>query len=493
MSKPLTSWFVWGFSLTVAGSAFAQAAGTSGSVSVSSADGATSDASASAAAPKEAAPADASASAAAPPKGEPEAAPFEPYESGFPPEGNVLELGIFGGAIFPNSDHNLRYEAYPQKPYATGAELGARLGYYPLSFLGLEAEGMAAASKVKDTETSAALYALRGHLVLQAPLPYVTPFILGGFGTLGAISRTMANDADPAWHFGIGAKFPLTHALAIRLDSRDTLTSNQQKDGQAQTFEILVGLSSTIERSRKQPPPPPPDSDHDGYIDSEDQCPAEQGVAPNGCPADTDTDGVLDKDDFCPREAGPAPKGCPDPDPDKDGVPLPCDLCPKEVGVKPDGCPIRDKDGDGIFDDKDKCVDKPETKNGFEDEDGCPDTVPEAVKKFSGVIEGIYFDKNKATVTAKSKPVLGNAAKVLNSYPSIHLEISGHTTSEGDPAVNQRLSQERADAVKQWLVDNGVAPERLKTRGAGAEEPIADNKKAAGREKNRRIEFKVLQ
>jgi OOP family OmpA-OmpF porin len=89
--------------------------------------------------------------------------------------------------------------------------------------------------------------------------------------------------------------------------------------------------------------------------------------------------------------------------------------------------------------------------------------------------------------------VLGSAAKVLQTYPSISLQISGHTSSEGDAAVNQRLSQERADAVKQWLVDNGVPPERLKTRGAGPDEPIADNKTAAGREKNRRIEFKVLQ
>jgi OOP family OmpA-OmpF porin len=303
----------------------------------------------------------------------------------------------------------------------------------------------------------------------------------------------MANDSDPAWHFGIGAKIPITHVLSARLDLRDTLTQNTQQDGQAQTFEVLLGLFTTVERSRKEPPPPPPDSDHDGYIDSEDQCPQEQGIAPRGCPADTDSDGVLDRDDFCPREAGPAPNGCPDPDPDHDGVPLPCDQCPKEVGVKPTGCPIRDTDGDGIFDDKDKCVDKPETRNGFEDDDGCPDTIPDAVKKFSGVIQGISFDKNKATIRPQSKATLANAATVLKNFPSVNLEISGHTSSEGDAAVNQRLSQERADAVKQWLVDNGVPGERIKTRGAGADEPIADNKTAAGREKNRRIEFKVLQ
>jgi len=483
MCKALTCWVVGGIVLSVAGNALAQTADTSASLSVSSKDGATSDASANAATPPVSPP---------PPDA---AQSFDPYEPGLPPEGNVLELGIFGGAIFPSSDHNLRYEAYPQRPYTAGPEIGARLGYYPASFLGIEAEAMSAASKVKNSETSAALYAARAQLVLQAPTPYVAPFLLIGVGRLGAISRSMANDSDPSWHVGIGTKAPLNHLLSLRLDVRDTLTRNVQQNGQAQTFEILLGLSATVERSRKEPPPPPKDSDHDGYPDSEDQCPSESGVAPHGCPADTDSDGVLDKDDYCPREVGPAPKGCPivDLDPDKDGVPLPCDQCPREAGVKPDGCPIRDRDGDGILDDKDKCVDKPETKNGFEDEDGCPDTVPEAVKKFSGVVEGIYFDKAKATIRPQSKGVLANAAKVLKEYPSISLEISGHTSSEGEAAVNQRLSQERADAVKQWLVDNGVPPERLKTRGAGADEPIADNKTAAGREKNRRIEFKVVQ
>ena len=82
---------------------------------------------------------------------------------------------------------------------------------------------------------------------------------------------------------------------------------------------------------------------------------------------------------------------------------------------------------------------------------------------------------------------------MLKEFPSISLEISGHTSSEGDKAFNQKLSQERADAVKQWLVEKGIPSDRIKTRGVGADEPIADNKSAAGRTKNRRIEFKVVQ
>lgn len=420
---------------------------------------------------------------------------FEPYVAGYPPEHNLLELGVFGGVLVPAKDQNLVDEHFPQRRFRVSPELGGRLGWYPLSFLGIEGEAMGALSKVKDEGSRAMFFAGRGQLVLQAPLPYVVPFLTGGVGKLGVISRPVGADSDVAWDFGVGAKVALSHALSLRLDLRDNLTANSAHDGQAHSFEALLGLSAVIERTRKEPPPPPADTDHDGVLDRDDKCPSEVGVMPGGCPADSDGDSVLDRDDYCPKEAGPAPKGCPivDPDPDKDGVPLPCDACPDEVGVKPDGCPIRDKDGDGIFDDKDKCIDKPETKNGFEDEDGCPDTIPEKIKKFTGVVEGIYFDQGKATIRKQSTPVLDGAVKVLKEFPSISMEISGHTSSEGDKAFNQKLSQERAESVKQWLVDKGIPSERIKTRGAGADEPIADNKTAAGKAKNRRIEFKVVQ
>lgn len=422
---------------------------------------------------------------------------YEPYEPGYPPEHNLLEIGVFGGVIFPSSKHNLRNENFPQQPYKVAPELGARLGYYPLSFLGLEGEAMTAPTRLKNSDTKAALMALRGSLVLQIPTPYVTPFVLGGAGQLAALSRRQGYDGDVAWHIGVGAKIPLTHLVSLRIDGRDNLTpkTGNDRNAQAHTFEVLLGLTAVIERTRKEPPPPPADTDHDGVLDRDDQCPSESGVAPTGCPADTDGDGVLDRDDYCPREAGPAPKGCPvvDLDPDKDGVPLPCDLCPDEPGVRPDGCPVRDTDGDGILDDKDKCPKEPETKNGFEDDDGCPDKLPEKFKKFTGVVQGIFFDQGKSTIRKESNATLEGAVKVLQEFPSVRLEISGHTSSEGSAEVNARLSQERADAVKTWIVGKGVDPNRIQTRGAGADEPIADNKTAVGRAKNRRIEFKILQ
>src|SRR4051794_6395896 len=123
MSKHVTSLCVLGLGVTLGTSALAQTAASSeasGSASVSTSNEASSQATASAEAPAA--------------RVEPA---YEPYEKGFPPEGNLFELGVFGGAIFPSSDHNLRYEAYPQREYAVGGEFGARLGYYPLSFLGV--------------------------------------------------------------------------------------------------------------------------------------------------------------------------------------------------------------------------------------------------------------------------------------------------------------------------------------------------------------------
>jgi OOP family OmpA-OmpF porin len=252
---------------------------------------------------------------------------------------------------------------------------------------------------------------------------------------------------------------------------------------------------------RAEPPPPPADTDGDGIADPSDRCPNEAGVAPEGCPApppDTDNDGIVDADDTCPNEAGPASQdpaknGCPlPPDADGDGVSDADDKCPGIVGDGPDGC-LQDTDGDGIVNRDDKCADQPETKNGFEDSDGCPDELPEAVRKYTGAIPGISFDANKATIKATSFATLDEAAKVLVEYPSLRVEISGHTDTSGKAERNVQLSGERAEAVKTYLVGKGVAAERIQTRGAGPNEPVGDNKTAAGRAANRRIEFKLVQ
>ena len=202
---------------------------------------------------------------------------------------------------------------------------------------------------------------------------------------------------------------------------------------------------------------------------------------------------MTDLRDACPKEAGIAPAGCPDRDTDHDCVPVPIDKCPDQPGLPQDGCPDPDPDHDGISGAADQCPDKPETLNGFEDSDGCPDTLPEKVKKYSGVVPGIEFDLGQATIRAASRATLDEAAAVLKEFAALRIAISGHTDNQGDRAKNLELSKQRAEAVKAYLVQRGTDASRIETRGAGPDEPIADNKLALGRQKNRRIEFKLLQ
>ena len=146
-----------------------------------------------------------------------------------------------------------------------------------------------------------------------------------------------------------------------------------------------------------------------------------------------------------------------------------------------------------MLDPNDKCVDVPENKNNYQDDDGCPDEIPKEVTKFTGVIKGIFFDVDKDTIKAKSKPTLDNAVKVLKDFPSVKVEISGHTDADGNRDHNVDLSRRRAESVKKYMVDKGLDASRITTRGAGPDEPIADNKTAKGKAQNRRIEFKLVQ
>lgn len=407
-----------------------------------------------------------------------------------------FELGVYAGALFPPSDHSLRDPNRPAGEYESVApQFGLRVGILPWRFVGIEAEGSVMPSATTDGQ-GAMLYAARAHLLFQVPTRHVTPFVLVGTGRLFADSETLGKDSDRGVHFGGGLKIALQEHLFVRVDIRDTVLPKQLANDTPHWVEGLIGVSYAFGGPPPPPPPPPPpgDSDGDGLTDDVDQCPTIAANTADGCPVpDFDGDGVLDPYDECPREAGTLPNGCPDLDPDKDGVPLPDDQCPDEPGVPPDGCPDRDADGDGIPVPQDQCPDEPETVNGFEDEDGCPDEVPEEVKQFTGVIRGIHFDFGKATVRADSHALLDQAAKVLQEYPALKLEVSGHSDSVGSRERNMELSQARAEAVKQYLVSKGIAPERLTTRGVGPDEPVADNATPDGRAANRRIEFKIIQ
>lgn len=421
------------------------------------------------------------------------------------PAAMSFELGVFGGVLLPSAKHELYSDDSPEVLFRrldrVAPDVGLRVGFYPLRFLGAEIEGALMPARTRDDDKRATLYGVRGHLVLQAPFAPITPFLLAGGGFLGIDSgaRILGTDLDGVAHVGIGIKAYVTRMLALRLEARDNITQGFGRDTIAMHWEALLGVSLVLDCRSEPEPAPVMDSDGDSVSDDQDQCPAIPGDPPLGCPpADRDGDGIPDKDDKCPDQAGirsddPERLGCPPPPPDSDGdgVPDVDDKCPDVAGDGPDGC-LQDSDGDGIFNRDDKCPTEPETRNDYEDADGCPDELPEAVKRFTGTISGIAFDSGKATIKASSHTTLDGAAKVLSEYSALRVEISGHTDSTGSLESNMQLAQARSEAVKAYLVSKGVAADRIETRGAGPNEPVADNKTKEGRSKNRRIEFKLL-
>ncbi|MBL9101652.1 MAG: OmpA family protein [Myxococcales bacterium] len=422
------------------------------------------------------------------------------------PERNMFEVGLFGGIQFPAWQTHELFDPYAQrdspggnsfwKPYRrVNPEFGLRFAWFPFSFLGGEVEGGIMPTKILidgNPADRAMLFNFRAHVIGQLPFWRIAPFILVGGGLIGT-SGALGNDVDPSTHFGGGVKFYITHRFMMRLDIRDVVAARLNIDAGATNYpEVLLGLSLTLNRPKKKAASEQ-DSDGDGFLDNSDACPYEPGIAPDGCPErDRDGDGFMDSQDACPDVPGIAPDGCPERDRDGDGFLDSVDKCPDDPGVEPDGCPIPDTDGDGILDPDDKCPTEPETKNGYQDEDGCPDTIPVQLAKFTGTIKGIYFDLDKDTIKPKSKPVLDRAVSVLQEFNTIRIEISGHTDSTGSPEYNKDLSGRRAASVKRYLVEHGVDEKRIETRGAGMDEPVDTNKTAAGRAKNRRIEFTIL-
>jgi large repetitive protein len=270
-------------------------------------------------------------------------------------------------------------------------------------------------------------------------------------------------------------------------------------------FRVLVGLGWNSEGPRVR------DSDGDGIPDDIDQCKAEPEDKDSfedsdGCPdPDNDHDRVWDDQDQCPLVAGVMEnKGCPDKDQDSDGLADRLDKCPDAAEDKDgfedeDGCPDPDNDADKILDASDKCPLEPETYNDFDDDDGCPDEKKQpALAKVEGkkivILEKVFFDTGKATIQERSFELLDQVATVLKANPHLKkVRVDGHSDSTGKAAFNRLLSQRRAEAVRQRLIDSGVAASRLEAEGFGPDKPISSNKTSAGRESNRRVEFTIVE
>jgi outer membrane protein OmpA-like peptidoglycan-associated protein len=275
----------------------------------------------------------------------------------------------------------------------------------------------------------------------------------------------------------------------------------------------------------------PSDSDNDGFLNGLDQCPnTPTGAVVDrmGCPRDSDTDGVLDGIDVCPDTPTGAvvdENGCPS-DTDADAVLNGLDQCPDTpAGAQVDGrgC-ATDQDSDGVLDGLDRCPDTPPdtevdqvgcTVDLDEDADGvndrgnrCPKTRPgeqvdavgcpilfrvEAGQRRALVLTGVTFATNRSNLTETSYATLDEVSASLNANPEVRIEIAGHTDGTGSRGRNTELSLARALAVRAYLAQRGVSPDRMVARGYGPDQPIATNQTAEGRAQNRRVELRPLE
>lgn len=231
------------------------------------------------------------------------------------------------------------------------------------------------------------------------------------------------------------------------------------------------------------------DRDNDGLVDTTDACPDQAGSAAlHGCP-DRDNDNVADKDDSCPDVAGLAKyKGCSIPDTDNDGINDEQDKCPVVSGIaRYLGCPIPDTDKDGVNDEDDKCPNEEGSPASF----GCPAILPEVIEKVNLAAKNIRFASSGSRLSATSYISLNNLVKVLQVNPTYKVDIAVHNDNSGTAERNLALSKESAAAVKAYLVGKGIDESRITAEGYGSAKPIADNKTAAGRAKNKRVELKI--
>lgn len=229
----------------------------------------------------------------------------------------------------------------------------------------------------------------------------------------------------------------------------------------------------------------PIDSDGDGVVDYLDRCPTVPGLEKfDGCP-DRDGDGIEDAFDKCPDVPGTAEFfGCPDRD--GDGIPDNADKCPDVAGLcQFDGCP--DRDGDGVPDAIDQCPDVPGTIAN----NGCPEVRADDIDAINRMLDKVYFDFDKFEIKAESFDALNKIVNILSENPSYQVLVEAHADNIGSDAYNRTLSGRRGEAVKNYLVSNGIGESRITSQALGESRPAADNSTDQGRALNRRVEFTV--
>ena len=250
------------------------------------------------------------------------------------------------------------------------------------------------------------------------------------------------------------------------------------------TENVGLALATTYKKSFG-------DKETNGEVDSPSHFQHTAGITFQFGGKDTDGDGIYDKDDACPEVAGLADfQGCPDTD--GDGTPDKDDKCPTVAGPKSNGgCPILDADKDGVPDSEDDCP----TVAGPISNKGCPEVTPEVIESLKIQARSVFFNSGKSTFKVGDAATIASLdamREILRNYPNAKFSIEGHTDSDGSNAFNQKLSEDRANAVRNALIEKGVNANNLTAVGFGESKPIATNKTSTGKAQNRRTEVKHI-
>ncbi len=278
------------------------------------------------------------------------------------------------------------------------------------------------------------------------------PYVIAGLGYQNIHDELPTFEKGAVGQIGVGFKKKLLEYLSLGVEARYIRDFKNTDDDFALGAFLSIPFGYETPAA-PAPKPAPKDSDGDGVVDSMDKCPgtpAGAKVDANGCEIDSDKDGVVDRLDKCPGT-------------------------PAGVQVDSNGCAL-DSDHDGVADYLDKC---PGTPQGFQvDEKGCP-----VIYNFQ-----VNFDFNSAKIKPEYMPKIQEFADFLKKNPAYKAEIQGHTDSVGSAAYNLKLSERRAKAVYEKLIELGIDKNRLTYKGYGETRPIAPNTTEEGRAQNRRVE-----
>jgi outer membrane protein OmpA-like peptidoglycan-associated protein len=450
-------------------------------------------------------------------------------------QGTSAGVGVgatLGMTDFTNDDYRFLARGFFRLPFSKGlkGELGLGIG------------------QVGGSEYTAQILPIDFRLLLM-PLnsENINPYIFAGIGALGYKLRVrppnanVSMDAGSQWTAfapaGVGVQFKIGEGVALELNGayNYTFTKNlnaitetkndaflsgtvgltfiaespnadPDKDGLTNAEEKQLGTNKKVadtdgdglndgdEVHKYKTNPMAVDSDNDGLKDGEEVLTYK--TDPNK--ADTDGDGLSDGDEIMKYKTDPL-KADTDGDGLKDGDEVTkYKTDPLKVDTDGDGLsdgdeimkyktdPLKaDTDGGTVNDN----IEITRGSNPLDPADDVPKAPVQVAVGASIVMKGVTFESGKAVLSPSSTDSLERAYLVLSENPDVTVEIQGYTDNTGKKATNVKLSQDRANAVRTWLINKGIAADRLTAKGFGPDNPIAPNATKEGKAQNRRIEF----